>query len=102
MTFLRIVIPLCLLFEPDLFGKPLHTFPDHALDAAIVLTSKRNRQVGSCRAPRFRARAQRLNSSFAGDHHEPLHRLVVLVAWRRLLEMRNSEPSGENLAAHMF
>jgi len=31
MTFLRIVIPLYLLFEHDLFGKPLHTFPDHAL-----------------------------------------------------------------------
>jgi len=31
MTFLRIVIALYLLFEHDLFGKPLHTFPDHAL-----------------------------------------------------------------------
>jgi hypothetical protein len=29
MTFLRIVIPLY-LFEHDLSGKPLHTFPDHA------------------------------------------------------------------------
>ena len=32
MTFLRIVIPLYLfLFEHDLFGKPVPTFPDHAL-----------------------------------------------------------------------
>src|SRR5882757_5379012 len=31
MTFLRIVIPLYLLFEHDLFGKPVSTFPDHAL-----------------------------------------------------------------------
>jgi hypothetical protein len=30
MTFLRIVIPLYLLFEHDLFGKPVPTFPDHA------------------------------------------------------------------------
>src|SRR5665213_619653 len=30
MTFLRIVIPLRLLFEHDLFGKPVSTFPDHA------------------------------------------------------------------------
>src|ERR1051325_3434379 len=28
---LGIVIALQLLFEHDLFGKPLHTFPDHAL-----------------------------------------------------------------------
>ena len=31
MTFLRIVIPLYLFFEHDLFGKPVPTFPDHAL-----------------------------------------------------------------------
>jgi hypothetical protein len=31
MTFLRIVIPPILLFEHDLFGKPVSTFPDHAL-----------------------------------------------------------------------
>jgi hypothetical protein len=31
MTFLRIVIPIYLLFEHDLFGKPVPTFPDHAL-----------------------------------------------------------------------
>src|SRR6266481_3446040 len=31
MAFLRIVIPLYLLFEHDLFGKPVPTFPDHAL-----------------------------------------------------------------------
>src|SRR5216684_1499266 len=31
MTLLRIVIPLYLLFEHDLFGKPVPTFPDHAL-----------------------------------------------------------------------
>jgi hypothetical protein len=31
MTFLRIVIPLYFLFEHDLFGKPVPTFPDHAL-----------------------------------------------------------------------
>ena len=31
MTFLRIVIPLYLFVEHDLSGKPLHTFPDHAL-----------------------------------------------------------------------
>jgi hypothetical protein len=31
MTFLRIVIRSIFLFEHDLFGKPLHTFPDHAL-----------------------------------------------------------------------
>src|SRR5882757_3244866 len=30
MTFLRIVISLYFLFEHDLFGKPLHTYPDHA------------------------------------------------------------------------
>jgi hypothetical protein len=31
MTLLRIVIPLHLfLFEYDLFGKPVPTFPDHA------------------------------------------------------------------------
>ena len=29
-TFLRTVIPLYLLFEHDLFGKPAATFPDHA------------------------------------------------------------------------
>jgi hypothetical protein len=33
MTFLRIVIPLYLLIEHDLFGKPVTTFPDHALTA---------------------------------------------------------------------
>jgi len=33
MTILRIVIPLYLLFEHDLFGKPVPTFPDHALEA---------------------------------------------------------------------
>jgi hypothetical protein len=32
MTFLRIVMPLYLLFEHDLFGKPVPTFPDHALE----------------------------------------------------------------------
>src|SRR5262245_28957603 len=32
MTFLRIVIPIQLLFEHDLFGKPVSTFPDHALN----------------------------------------------------------------------
>jgi hypothetical protein len=31
------------LFEHDLFGKPLHTFPDHAL----VLLTKRAAIVGS-------------------------------------------------------
>src|SRR6266702_2402649 len=31
MTFLRIVIPLHLFFEHNLFGKPVPTFPDHAL-----------------------------------------------------------------------
>jgi hypothetical protein len=31
MTFLRIVIPLYFLFEHYLFGKPVPTFPDHAL-----------------------------------------------------------------------
>src|ERR1700674_2177110 len=31
MTFLRIVIPLYLFFQHDLFGKPVPTFPDHAL-----------------------------------------------------------------------
>src|SRR5712672_4001239 len=41
MTFFRIVIPLYLFFEHDLFGKPVpthrvvargHAFPDHALE----------------------------------------------------------------------
>jgi hypothetical protein len=31
MTFLRIVIPLYLFCAHDLFGKPVATFPDHAL-----------------------------------------------------------------------
>src|SRR6266702_5527658 len=31
MTFLRSVIPLYLSVEHDLFGKPVPTFPDHAL-----------------------------------------------------------------------
>jgi hypothetical protein len=45
MTFLRIVIPLCaFLFEHELFGKLLHTFPDHALDARIVRTLPRGGQ----------------------------------------------------------
>ena len=35
MTFLRIVIPLYLMFEHDLFGKPVSTFPDHALDVSF-------------------------------------------------------------------
>src|SRR5438445_11606045 len=35
MTFLRIVTPLYLLFEHDLFGKPVSTFPDHALAASV-------------------------------------------------------------------
>jgi hypothetical protein len=39
MTFLRIVIPLYLLFEHDLFGKPVPTFPDHALAIAIDRTA---------------------------------------------------------------
>jgi hypothetical protein len=30
MTFLRKIIPLYLLVEHDLFGKPVPTFPDHA------------------------------------------------------------------------
>jgi hypothetical protein len=37
MTFLRIVIPLYLLFEHDLSEKPVPTFPDHAL--AFLLCS---------------------------------------------------------------
>src|SRR5882672_7182548 len=41
MTFLRIVIPLYLLFEHDLFGKPVPTFPDHALaDLRFVLANR--------------------------------------------------------------
>jgi hypothetical protein len=36
MTFLRIIIPLYLLFEHDLFGKPVPTFPDHALAQPIA------------------------------------------------------------------
>jgi hypothetical protein len=35
MIFLRIIIPLYLLFEHDLFGKPVSTFPDHALTRSI-------------------------------------------------------------------
>ena len=36
MTILRIVTPLNpFLFEHDLFGKPVSTFPDHALAPAI-------------------------------------------------------------------
>src|SRR6267143_1537201 len=35
MTFLRIVIPLYLFFEHDLFGKPVPTFPDHARGNAL-------------------------------------------------------------------
>jgi hypothetical protein len=30
MSFLRNLIPLYLLVEHDLFGKPVPTFPDHA------------------------------------------------------------------------
>jgi hypothetical protein len=37
MTFLRIVIALYLLFEHDLFGKPVPTFPDHASSVELVL-----------------------------------------------------------------
>jgi hypothetical protein len=37
MTFLRIAIPLQLLFEHDLFGKPVPTFPDHALFRRLVV-----------------------------------------------------------------
>jgi hypothetical protein len=40
MTFLRIVIPLYLLFEHDLFGKPVPTFPDHALTCPRIPQSK--------------------------------------------------------------
>ena len=45
MTFLRIVIPLYVLIEHDLFGKPVptrrvvargHAFPDHALAGAKI------------------------------------------------------------------
>jgi hypothetical protein len=36
MTFLRIVIPLYVfLFEHDLFGRPVSTFPDHALETRV-------------------------------------------------------------------
>jgi hypothetical protein len=38
MTFLRIVIPFYLLVEHDLFGKPVSTFPDHALVRQIRLS----------------------------------------------------------------
>jgi hypothetical protein len=34
MIFLRIAVPLYLLFEHDLFGKPVPASPDHALAAA--------------------------------------------------------------------
>jgi hypothetical protein len=34
MIFLRIAVPLDLLFEHDLFGKPVPASPDHALAAA--------------------------------------------------------------------
>ena len=40
MTFLRIVIPLYLfLFEHDIFGKPVPTFPDHALGSVWIQDS---------------------------------------------------------------
>jgi hypothetical protein len=42
MTFLRIVIPLYLLFAYDLCGKPLSTFPDHAR-VLLRLTPARTR-----------------------------------------------------------
>src|SRR5581483_4180920 len=36
---LGIVIALQLMFEHDLFGKPLHTFPDHALGSHLQVTA---------------------------------------------------------------
>src|SRR5882672_11598260 len=51
MTFLRIVIPLYLFFEHDLFGKPVPTFPDHARGHVIpprqILI---NRKSTACRS----------------------------------------------------
>jgi hypothetical protein len=44
MTFLRIVIPLYFLFEHDLFGKPVPTFPDHALGLRPHWSSSRRAQ----------------------------------------------------------
>jgi hypothetical protein len=38
-TFLRTVIPLYLLFEHDLFGKPAATFPDHASVGEIEIVT---------------------------------------------------------------
>src|SRR5436190_20205573 len=41
MTFLRIVIRSIFLFEHDLFGKPVSTFPDHALKKWIAFALPR-------------------------------------------------------------
>jgi hypothetical protein len=43
MTFLRIVIPLYLFVEHDLFGKPVPTFPDHALSFCLSMIFSENR-----------------------------------------------------------
>src|SRR5688572_17968200 len=40
-TFISIVLPSCSCLEHDLFGKPVSTFPDHAL----LIRSDRLRQV---------------------------------------------------------
>src|SRR6266436_1190329 len=57
MTFLRIVISLYFLFEYDLFGKPVPTFPDHALMRAPGMTTLRSslRRLGVLSNRRTRA-----------------------------------------------
>src|ERR1700704_3446657 len=58
MTFLRSLSRSILLFEHDLFGKPVPTFPDHALaigggpETRYALTNHRMRLVWGA-APRF-------------------------------------------------
>jgi hypothetical protein len=39
------------LFEHDLFGKPVPTFPDHALDAAADVAVARKRKVPEAAKP---------------------------------------------------
>jgi hypothetical protein len=69
MTYLRIVIPLHLFIEHDLFGKPVSTFPDHALSGDQPMSSsdpennkKRNRKIAQNEAERQTTGAIRVST----------------------------------------
>src|SRR5262245_51075279 len=84
-----------LLFEHDRFGKPLHTFPDHALLAARyggAAIGSQSRGGASHLEKLANAGATLRRSVTSNDDARPVARMLARAVLRRVLSLRRDMP----------